>query len=170
MNTLFSTITTRLEQVMHMGGFASSIILGITGIYLLRNRSPYLWAFIWGGFANQYVNKGLKLWIQQPRPSNPILFREMESEKNYENEERFGMPSGHAQSAFFIITYIYLVNKSTSWLIISSFLGCITLFQRWKYRRHTVAQLAVGTGIGIFMAYMLFTGMRTYLSKKDFTR
>lgn len=162
------TIVKTVETIIYSSGYNSGIILGIIGIYLLRNMPPYLWTFIIGNGLNLFLVKCLKVFIRQARPPNPIPFPEMETPTTYTKEEQFGMPSGHAQIAFFMITYIYLVKKSPSWLVFSLFLGCITLYQRWVYRRHTVEQLVVGCVAGSAFAYILFTGTRKYLSDKKF--
>ena len=73
------------------------------------------------------------------------------------------MPSGHAQSSMFSLTYLYLVKQSPSWLLIELFIAILTLYQRWNYRRHTIQQLFVGSVVGIVFAYISFVISKRYL-------
>jgi membrane-associated phospholipid phosphatase len=99
--------------------------------------------------------------FREPRPENPIEFASFES---YKNEERFGMPSGHAQSVFFSIVYLYSLHKSIYVLLSTLFVGFITLYQRWKYRRHTIQQLLAGSVVGSIFAWCIYS-LEKYINK-----
>ena len=84
--------------------------------------------------------------------------------EKYKNEERFGMPSGHAQSIFFSIVYLYNLKHSIPLLFSNLFIASLTLYQRWKYRRHTVEQLASGSVIGGLFAWAVYS-LEKYINK-----
>ena len=86
--------------------------------------------------------------------------------EDYVGVEKYGMPSGHAQSCFFSMTFLYLVKGSPAWLIFELFIGIISLYQRFKYKQHTIEQLLAGSILGIFFAYFSFTLTKLWLSAK----
>jgi membrane-associated phospholipid phosphatase len=61
------------------------------------------------------------------------------------------MPSAHATLAAFSVIYFYLfLGKWTDPVfIVSMIIYGLTLYQRWKYRRHTILQLFAGTVLGV---------------------
>jgi membrane-associated phospholipid phosphatase len=142
-------------------GYYGPIILFFIVCYFLWKRPKYLQLYIICFFLNTFINKCLKLIFREPRPDNPIEFAKFE---NYKNEELYGMPSGHAQSAFFSIVYLYNLQESVSVLLATLFIGCVTLYQRWKYRRHTAKQLIVGSSIGALFAWTIYS-LEKYINK-----
>ena len=149
-------------------GYNSSIILTIIGIYQLQHQKIYLLGFILGSILDVCLNKILKLLFKQKRPNDPILFTGIETTTTYLEEEQYGMPSEHAQTLFFALTFLYLVKKSMTLLILSLFLGGLTIYQRLKYLRHTIEQLCIGSIIGILFAIIWYNGVNRYLSKNSF--
>ena len=141
----------------------SSVIV----VYLLRMNTPYLWGFIIGSGINVFLNKLLKQFFKQERPSNPTLSVK-ESILFYSKEEMYGMPSGHMQICAFALVYYYLLKRNILVVFVLFFLLCISFYQRLITRHHTVEQLLVGIGVGGVYAYCLFYGINRYLSKKDF--
>ena len=96
-------------EVFDTIGFYGPIILFFIVIYYLWKRNTYLIVYILSFGINMYLNKFLKIIFRQARPENPIPFSKLEK---YKNEEQFGMPSGHAQSVFFSLVYLYQLNHS----------------------------------------------------------
>jgi membrane-associated phospholipid phosphatase len=72
------------------------------------------------------------------------------------------MPSGHAQSSFFSNVYLWLVTGSMGYFLSGLFIASITVYQRWRDKRHTIQQLALGAIVGTLFAY----GSYYMLSKK----
>ena len=66
------------------------------------------------------------------------------------------MPSNHAQQIFFSITFLYLLYRNKSLLIIELLISFITIYQAYSYNRHTLEQLFVGAFIGIITGYLSF--------------
>ena len=103
---------------------------------------------------NLIINSGLKQWIREPRPSGGRI---MTIYDTYTGALDYGMPSGHSQMAFGLVTFVYLVKQSVSSLIGGLWIISLTVYQRWKYRRHSIEQLAVGAIVGILVAYISYT-------------
>jgi len=129
-------------------GFNGPMINLFITFALLFYQKSYLYGFLICYLANVFINKGLKGVFKQARPADG---KSIYSIEDYSGVEQYGMPSGHAQSVSFIITYMYLVKKQPTWLIIESTIAGITLYQRWSSNRHTVEQLGVGLVIGIII-------------------
>ena len=110
---------------------------------------------------NSLINKIAKVIIKQPRPNDgKSIFNE-----NYTGSEMYGMPSAHAQSVFSSLTFLYLVKESPAWLFVELFIAGLTVYQRWKYRRHTLEQLGVGAVLGMIVAYGGYFMTKQYLQE-----
>jgi membrane-associated phospholipid phosphatase len=140
-------------------------ILGISSIYLLRKKRSMFFYYIVGFFINSLLNLVLKGLIQMPRPSEDagrfnlalthgrrFLF------KNGLPYDVFGMPSGHAQAAFYSCAFIYFSLRNMKILYGYLFLSLVTILQRVIFNYHTPLQVIVGaitgTGIGYAVYYM----------------
>jgi len=111
-----------------------------------------LFPFFLFGFINDILNRILKRWIRDPRPS---LFRH-EASSQFDMltfiAGKWGMPSGHAQHIFYCIGYLlysgYTRINQVDIIPILVLLSLLTLYQRWVYYYHSVLQLVVGSLIG----------------------
>ena len=103
---------------------------------------------------NIFINIGMKQWIREPRPVGGQI---MTTYDTYTGVLDYGMPSGHSQMAFGLVTFVYLVKQSISFLIGGTWIIGLTVYQRWKYKRHSIEQLAVGAIVGILVAYISYT-------------
>ena len=143
-------------------GFIGPILLLFINVYNLWNQQKYLLSYLVCFIGNTIVNKILKIIIKQKRPIDGIKIMNEE----YSGVEIYGMPSGHAQSAFFSIAFLHFVKVSPIWLILELFVAAITIYQRWKYRQHSPEQLFVGAFVGIGVAYFSFYLTKQLLSRK----
>lgn len=132
-------------------GYYGPIILLIATIMLMIARTKVLILYITFFIINSYLNRVLKLLIREPRPVGNILFNDSENTKA---SEQYGMPSGHAQSVAYTAMFLYLFTKPTNHYLVmgACFVGVITLYQRYKYKRHSISQLLVGTTVGALVA------------------
>jgi len=144
-----NTIVTTLDGV---GFFGPLIVMGLV-IVDLFSQPKYNWVYIFFIVANDILNRGLKLIFREPRPEGRIPFSEHES---YTGASKYGMPSGHAQSIGFSLMYLWLVRTMDATWILSSFIGALTLYQRWKYRNHSMIQLLVGFLCGCCFAWFVW--------------
>ena len=131
-------------------GYHGPTILGIWTIYLLRNRFPYIMAYMIGFFLNLKISEYLKIWIQDPRPDG------CKEDFKRHPVHKYGMPSTHAQTAFFSIFYTYMILQNNNILITMCIFGGITLYQRYETRCHSIGQLTVGVFTGAISAYISF--------------
>ena len=133
-------------------GYYGPVILFALTFYYLIKRPPYLMMFTIGSIASTLLNRVLKSTWREPRPRGQITFID---NNNLTGAEQYGLPSGHAQASFFALAFLFFSNGPQAVLYVMTLLCVITLYQRWKYRRHTVKQLALGSLIGTLFAYAL---------------
>ena len=140
-------------------GFYGPIITFMTTFYFLLDKRLYLLVFIVGSITNMGLNEILKLAIREPRPDGQIQF--IDSHQLH-GPHLYGMPSAHTQTCFFSLVYLYLTREYTYVLLLSLFISIITFYQRWKYNRHTIKQLLIGSLIGGFYAWILIYFLQHY--------
>jgi membrane-associated phospholipid phosphatase len=148
-----------IEVIDFIGYYGPIIMFSIT-FYFLLNRIPYLVVFIFGSIANTILNKVLKNVFREPRPKGQLPFIDQD---HLIGVEQYGLPSGHAQSVFFSLAFLFFANGPQAVLYCMVLLSFLTLYQRWKYRRHSVKQLAVGSLTGIIFSYFLIYSTQYYL-------
>jgi membrane-associated phospholipid phosphatase len=145
-------------------GFYAPYILFFIIIIYGWNRKVYLSGYVIFFVANTFLNRLLKLTFREPRPSDYQIY-DTYFEKTTNGEE-FGMPSGHAQSAAFSITFLYLLTRSIPLLITTIFIAALCVYQRWKYRRHTIKQLVSGLFTGSIFGSISYYLITKYLKTK----
>ena len=174
-------------------GFHGPHIMFMLTVTQIWKQTPYLITFLGGFFVNKYINEFLKDVFREPRPEPMDLvkaqsrdwmcqLRAMFSINNPEPNKlyvakvhEYGMPSGHSQSAGYILGYLYFVKSkilnvspitsSQSIIFITiSILCVITMFQRWESKAHSISQIAVGVLLGIFVSWILHTCIHYYVS------
>ena len=135
-------------------GFYGPIVLIFIVLFELRNRPKYMWVYFIAVFANDVLNKWFKSIILEERPKNPLVFSKYET---YTQVESYGMPSGHASSVGFSTMYILLVKSHSIMLPLCIFIVLVTMYQRVKYRRHTLEQVCVGLLSGSIFGWIVYT-------------
>ena len=135
-------------------GLFGPIILFIVSIWQLWDNGIYWTLGIIVFCINIFINIGLRQWIREPRP---VGGQSMTIYDTNTGALDFGMPSGHSQMAFGLVTFLYLVKQSVSSLLGGLWIISLTVYQRWKYRRHSIEQLAIGAIVGILVAYVSYT-------------
>lgn len=146
------------EYIAFNGPYIVSIITAITLLY----RIPYLFAFIISRFANEQINKILKLTVKEERPKDNKNY----GNEKYEGASRYAWPSGHTQEIFFSIIFLYLATKSTPLLILTSFIAAMTFYQRLSSKKHTVSQLLAGSVIGSINGYIAYRITKKFMETK----
>lgn len=136
-----------------IGYFGPQTLFG-SSIYLLYNKSNYLFFYIIGFIINIIVNFILKEIVKQPRPKGDYnIFNPSESHKSRFLSGIYGMPSGHAQHVLYSTIFIYLVFKNTNLTLVYALISLLTLYERVKYKNHTIIQVIVGAVVGALIAY-----------------
>lgn len=137
-------------------GYYSPVILFLYSVLVLRKKMNYLNFYCVGFVLDRLLNMILKHMIQQPRPSDETeLFNIM-----LNNErgviDKYGMPSGHAESCFYSTFFVYFVTKDTKTFIIQLVISLTGLYQRHDCKAHSILQVFVGSIIGIGFAYVYY--------------
>lgn len=145
-------------------GYLAPFILFFTSICILRSKSYLFIYYIIGFGLNILLNILLKSIIQQPRPKEDIkLINIAKNNGKRISYDVYGMPSAHAQLCFYSLIYIYLVFKNWNWTIFFyTIISLSTLYQRVKYKNHTLPQVLVGAFVGALFSYLIF-----FTSKKN---
>jgi len=146
-----------MTNLLDVLGFYGPLVVIFIIVFDLRKRPKYMWVFFVSIFINNFFNRYLKSLFLEERPKNPIPFSKYEE---YKNVESYGMPSGHASAIGFSIIYLLLVKSHSMWLPVCIFIGILTMYQRVKYRRHTIEQVCMGLitgGISGWLVYSLAT-------------
>ena len=131
-------------------GYQGPVITSIITFLSLLEKPIYLFTFIIGSFLNYSLNNELKMIIKEPRPKNPIPFID---DHLIKGPQIYGMPSGHAEIVSFAVMFLILTKRPFYLILFSLFIFSLTLIQRWKYRRHTIEQLIIGSIIGSVFSY-----------------
>ena len=139
-------------------GLFAPVILFVLSLFLLRNNKKYLYFFFYGFILNNILNIILKVAIKEPRPTAERKVIEI----GIANEARisfdkFGMPSGHAQNCAYCLAFITMVLNDPFITAFYTVITFNTLFQRYLYSNHTILQLFIGSFIGLFFGYSIYT-------------
>ena len=116
------------------------------------NNFPALVVFPGFLVFNQGINGLLKQICRQSRPDNQINIVENDSKTN----NKMGMPSGHAQSVTFALTYLLYSQNNAYLNSIGIITSGLTIAQRLIYRKHTPLQVLVGSTLGTIIGYGAF--------------
>lgn len=151
----------KIIRLLDTVGFLGPFILFGIGVWNLWGNHGFWCAYLVVFVTNSVINKIVKVIVKQPRPNDGKSIMN----EDYTGAETYGMPSAHAQSVFSSLTFLYLVKESPAWLIGELFIAGLTIYQRWKYRRHTVEQLGVGAMLGIIISYSGYYITKQYLQE-----
>jgi membrane-associated phospholipid phosphatase len=152
-------------NILETIGDCGPYIMILYSIGLLFSKSNMLFYFIVGICLSFIVNNILKGIIKQPRPefnTKEVSIALQTSAVRYIlGYDIYGMPSGHAQTSFFITTFIYLVTRQIFITFFMILLSVMVMFQRVIYNEHTISQVLVGAIIGILFGFFVYhTGNR----------
>lgn len=138
-----------MNFILNSLGANGPIILFFINILCLTQYShKYIVFYVFFTFADILLNETLKGIIKEPRPLGYKSNNEVYHNLDYRGIHKYGMPSGHAQSTAFSITYIGLLTKSPLLILLELCIGCVVLYQRWATRKHSIIQLTIGTIVG----------------------
>ena len=142
-----------MKLVDTIGVLGPCILFFLTILLLHKKYTFFSLIYVIGFVLNILLNFFLKLTIREPRPiGNKSVFGKGIS-KNY--IDKFGMPSGHAQEVFYSTVFIYFVLQNWKITLFYLAISLVTIYQRWKYKNHTINQLIVGGMVGSLMGYLM---------------
>jgi membrane-associated phospholipid phosphatase len=161
-----------MNILYELGGYGP-IILILLSWYLLFDNKNLFFYFNIGLFFNSVLNTILKGIIQEPRPmfdSKKIkLMASHAKDYFFQNGipfDIYGMPSGHAQAAFYITVFLYLSLKHTNLLYLCIVFSLIICYQRVKFEFHSISQVIVGSVLGSVIAYIFYQLAREKIKGK----
>jgi membrane-associated phospholipid phosphatase len=153
-----------LVSIFDLIGHYGPVISFALTFYNIIHQIPYLTAFVFGSILNVILNMYLKTTIREPRPENQIEYIDYnETYNDLTGFNEFGMPSGHAQTVMFAVVFLFLVKGPSAFTYAILFIAGLTIYQRWKYNRHTVRQLIIGSVVGGLVAALVFHATHIYL-------
>lgn len=151
-----------MDILYEFGGYAP-ILLILLSWYLLWEHSNLFFYYNIGLIMNSILNIILKGLIQEPRPifdkRKITLITNHTKEFFFQNGipfDIYGMPSGHAQMAFFTSSFIYLSTKHTKFLYLYLLISVLICYQRLKYQFHSIQQVIVGAIVGSGFGYIVY--------------
>ena len=152
----------KLSQMFDYIGFSAPYFLIPNTLFLILHNKMAVIVFIMGCISNLILNVALKLCFQQSRPSNIQHSFALDFSDVYKNADElgpheYGMPSGHAQSVWFITAFITMVLKNHTISFVYTVISICTMIQRVQYKNHTMNQVLVGMIVGSLFAYWLYS-------------
>ena len=135
------------KSLKKLGLFMPMLSLTVAVLFVIYKKDNFSCLIIFY-ILNLMLNQTLKHWIKEPRPIDANHNAVIKSDS-------YGMPSGHAQMAAFVTTFFLLYAKEYKYVFGTIFTAITfaTLYQRYKYRAHSLFQIVVGALIGIFMGF-----------------
>lgn len=150
-----------MDILYELAGYGPIFLIIISWYYLWDHTNLFFY-FNVGLFTNAILNVILKAIIQEPRPmfdSKKIKLLTTHARgfffQNGIPFDIYGMPSGHAQSAFYMTVFMYLALKHTNLLYLYIIISLLICYQRVKFDYHSISQVVVGSIIGSSFAYIV---------------
>ncbi len=160
-------------NILYELGQYGLILLIVLSWYLLWEHNNLFFYFTVGILANIILNLFLKGVFQEPRPlyDDKQFYLLKTHAKSFFFKDGipfnfFGMPSGHAQMAFFITMFMYLSLKNKKLLYFYLILSLLICYQRVKFEYHSVLQVIVGSITGLLFGYFLYQLARGKITGK----
>ena len=167
-------------SILYTLGRYGPLIMFILSLIILKSKVVTTHAYIIVIVLSTLINPVIKLIIKQRRPdrekSTSVLSATIDKSKNPNDlkhppsfvesatdAHRYGMPSGHAQTAFFSLVYIWLAYKDTIITLVYLLLTIITCIQRIVSRKHYIDQVVMGAIVGGLLAFFFFTTGKSLL-------
>ena len=152
-------------DILNVVGYNGPYAMLLYGIHLLLEKRKMLFYFIVGILLNSVLNLVLKGLFKQPRP-------EYDTDKIKESinsnllryalgYDIYGMPSGHAQNALYITTFLYLVTRNLTVGTCLLLFSLVIILQRVVFNKHTIFQTFIGSVVGSFFAYVVYIVARS---------
>jgi membrane-associated phospholipid phosphatase len=161
------------EHIIDFIGFHGPEILFITSIGYLYVKHNYVTIYTIGFVANNIINYILKGLFMQPRPTdNEQLFKMERMYRKVMTFERYGMPSGHAQSVLYSTIFIYFATQNIMLTLFYTLVSLATLYQRVASEHHFFSQTIAGAIIGGTIGFACYKYTRNHIQgslkpKKD---
>jgi len=151
-----------MSILYELGAYGPIILILLSWYFLWDYKNLFFYLNV-GIISNAILNIILKGLIQEPRPifdtAKVNLVKRHAKEYFFQNGipfDIFGMPSGHAQMALFMTTFIYLSLERTNLLYLYLAFTLLICYQRVNSEYHSMSQVIVGSVIGSGFAYIVY--------------
>lgn len=155
-----------------LGSYGPIIMLLLSWFLLWDNKNLFFYYTV-GIFANSILNIILKGIIQEPRPlyDKDKVKLALTYTKQYFYQDGipfniFGMPSGHAQSSFFSVAFMYFALKDKNLLYFYSLFSLLICYQRYYFNYHSILQLVIGAITGLSFGYFVYQLARDKIKER----
>jgi len=156
-SNIINQITKQITEKIDYIGYLGPVILLILSIFLLINKATLLSTYIFGLIISCIMNCILKYIIKEPRPSEDLsIYNASIAHGKRISFDKYGMPSGHATGAFYSTAFIFFALKDPTISFIYLIISINTMFQRVKYKNHTISQVIVGAFVGAITGYLAY--------------
>jgi membrane-associated phospholipid phosphatase len=151
----------------YIGYYGPYILFLLSLLFVFPQKILFLYTIL-GFIANQSINSTFKHVFKQERPSNTFVHFTPSGHivdipvNKMSDTDKYGMPSGHSQTVWFLTTFLYLALKTTWITLLFASIACITSIQRVVYKNHTFTQVFVGACFGIIFAYFYYHLFRKF--------
>ena len=150
------------DYLLHHASNVTVVALVAISAWCVLDKPTSLFYFLVGGMTSMVVNLIVKNIVRQKRPVMEIkqakmrqYFRDMHMYyRNGVNVDYFGMPSGHTQTAFFALTFDYLVLHHVNLAVASAIAAVFIAWQRYVSMHHSIPQILVGAALGVAMGFL----------------
>jgi len=143
-------------NLLYQVGYFGPIILFIsTGCLMLYAKNSMSCCFeLFAGFYifSMALNHVLKQLFKQTRPRGGKAINKFDKT----GIDRYGMPSGHANSVMFSLIFSILYFKDFMISIIFTIIALLTVTQRLIYKKHSLKQICCGAIVGGLMAQICY--------------
>ena len=150
-------VTSTLIYLLLLVAYIGPIILITITTILLWKKETLLFYFILGATINIALNFFLKDVFKEPRPTgNQQIIQLAINNGKRMGSQVYGMPSGHAQTAFYCAAFIFLSLNNWKITVLYVMMALFTCYQRYIYKEHTLWQLFVGALVGLVTGCVAF--------------
>jgi len=159
-------------KVLDLVGYFTPLLLFFVTSFLLFHNKLFWLAFAVGLPLNIGTNILLKLIFHQPRPSGDRVhiftlgLKETELRTNTLFSDGYGMPSSHAQIAFFCTAMVHYALGNVFITATYLLVALNSVRERLVYKNHNVFQVAVGALLGLFLGFCA----NTYVHQRGIIR
>lgn len=147
------------KSIAYIGSFGPLFLFGVIAVTIFSRGADIadvllFLAWIPIGLA---LNSTLKWVFNEPRPNDSIHLNAWE---RYLDKGTKGMPSGHAQFVGSEMAMVMCMGLPMGLQVYSSIQSGITLWQRYVYKKHTIAQLCAGFLIGVLYSIFYYSFLK----------
>ena len=147
----------------YLGHWSPKLVFVLSILLLIKSPSKIILCYLLGQLCNTIFNYVAKDIIRQPRPSSETFhyfkWNSLEDQYCLTNKmgaQKYGMPSGHAQSVAFSLIFIHYALRNSKITTLFLFLSLITIIQRVIYQNHSIEQVLAGTIVGACLGYVFW--------------